>query len=592
MPSHFDRLIWLCRWSFWSLLLTTGTAKAQALAFEQAQVVAIAGLNEGFAFGSAITADGQGNVYVTGHFGGTQRFGNTTLTAATVAPGTGFDVYVAKLAPDGQVLWAVQGGGISDDYSNSIALDGQGNVYVAGSYIGRTASYGSTTLRNNGNNNGSFFIAKLAASTGQWQWAVGSFDSDIGISGLAIDHEGNVLAAGSSSYAQRGPATLGSFTLPNAGNEDIVVAKLDPAGNWRWAVAVGGIGAESANAIAIDKDGNGYITGRFSSPQIAFGAHILSQAARSSTHDDIFVAKIDFLGAWQWATGAGGNGIDRGFGIATDNQQRVFITGEFSQDAIFGSQRLTSSGDYDAFTACLSQSGTWRWAVAGGGPSLDSGNSVAADGTGYVYVGGSFNLSGNSIAQFGSNTLRSAGSSDVFVARFDSLGAYAGAAAAGGLLEDDCAGVAAVGGKIYLTGTVSTSINASFNAQFGPYTLVANPTTYGRMYTAWVATMAIPLRGSQLPGNDGNALDNWDTSVNLPNIITPNNDGRNDYFAPKNFPIGPWMLTVYSRWGTTIYTTADYQSDWGAEAVAGIYYYLLRHQATNRTYKGWLEVVR
>ena len=596
MPRHFNKSAWLCRWSFWALLLlTTATIKAQTLSFDQAQVVAVAGLNEGFAFGRATTADEQGNVYITGNFGGTQRFGNITLTAATIPPGMGFDVYVVKFAPNGQVLWAVRGGGISDDYSRSIALDGQGNVYVAGSYIGRTASYGSTTLQNNGTNNGSFFIAKLNARTGQWQWAVSSSDGGVAeISGLAIDRAGSVLATGYLGYSQQGPTTLGPFTLPNAGFEDIVVGKLDQAGHWRWAVAVGGTGAEAANSIALDEEGNGYVTGRFSSQQIGFGAHTLMHSqVGSSSSDDVFVAKIDSAGTWQWATGAGRDGIDRGIGITTDNQRRVFITGVFSRDADFGSKRLTSSGYYDMFTACLSQSGTWQWAVAGGGPGYDAGVSITADKAGYVYVGGSFYLSGNSVAQFGSTTLHSAGTSDVFVARLDSLGNYSGAIAAGGLLEDDCSGVTAVGSKVYLTGTISTSINVSPNARFGRYTLAANPTTYGRMYTAWAASLTIPPRGTQpSDGNGGNGLDNWDARASLPNIITPNNDGYNDYFAPKNFPTGPWQLTIYNRWGTHIYHTADYQSDWGTEATGGIYYYLLRHQATNHSYKGWLEVVR
>lgn len=597
MMSCFNNCLSLCCRSLWSLLLlTTVAANAQLLTFEQAQVVSGAGLNEGFTIAFATAADAQGNVYVTGHFGGTQRFGNVTLLATTIPPALGFDIYVAKMDPSGQVLWAVRGGGISDDFCYDIALDGRGNVYITGSFLGRTARYGTTTLQSNRNGNGSSFIAKLAASTGQWQWAVGvPDDGEAAFSELAVDRRGNVWAAGG---FQQGATRLGPFTLSGNGDADILVAKLDPAGNWLWAVAVGGAGTEAATAIALDEEGNGYVTGSFSSPRLAFGSHVLVKSQPPPNfNSNAFVAKIDSAGSWQWVTGAGGVGISRSLGIATDKQHRVFITGSFTQAADFGSVALTSQGDHDVFTACLSQSGNWQWAAAGGGAEEDIGISIAADGTGYVYVGGRFYLrQSSSVAQFGNTTLRSAGVSDAFVVRLDSVGNYRGVVAGGGILEDNCTGVRAVGNKIYLTGNISSSINVSPNAQFGRYTLAANPTTYGRMYSAWVAKMIVPSRGTQLPGVGGDAgindLSGWDARANLPNVITPNNDGYNDFFAPKFFPAGPWQLTVYNRWGTRTYSFSDYQSDWGPDAAPGVYYYLLRHQATNRTYKGWVEVIK
>lgn len=47
---------------------------------------------------------------------------------------------------------------------------------------------------------------------------------------------------------------------------------------------------------------------------------------------------------------------------------------------------------------------------------------------------------------------------------------------------------------------------------------------------------------------------------------------------------------MYSRWGRGAYRSADYHNDWGAEATAGLYYYVLR--TATATYKGWVEVVR
>ena len=80
--------------------------------------------------------------------------------------------------------------------------------------------------------------------------------------------------------------------------------------------------------------------------------------------------------------------------------------------------------------------------------------------------------------------------------------------------------------------------------------------------------------------------------LQVPNVITPNGDGLNDYFAPVGLAAGEWTLTLYSRWGRKVYEAATYHNEWGSEAAAGLYYYLLLHPASGASYKGWVEVIR
>ena len=81
-------------------------------------------------------------------------------------------------------------------------------------------------------------------------------------------------------------------------------------------------------------------------------------------------------------------------------------------------------------------------------------------------------------------------------------------------------------------------------------------------------------------------------AVFIPNVITPNGDGLNDTFAPRNLPGNGWQLSVYSCWGRQVYLTDHYQQDWAAtDLPAGLYYHRL--QAAGRApYQGWIEVVR
>ncbi|MGY2132769.1 LamG-like jellyroll fold domain-containing protein [Hymenobacter sp. HD11105] len=78
----------------------------------------------------------------------------------------------------------------------------------------------------------------------------------------------------------------------------------------------------------------------------------------------------------------------------------------------------------------------------------------------------------------------------------------------------------------------------------------------------------------------------------VPNIITPNKDGRNDAFVVSSYNVGEWSVAIYNRWGKEIYKTERYLNDWGNSAAPGVYYYMLRRNATNSTLKGWVEVVR
>lgn len=78
----------------------------------------------------------------------------------------------------------------------------------------------------------------------------------------------------------------------------------------------------------------------------------------------------------------------------------------------------------------------------------------------------------------------------------------------------------------------------------------------------------------------------------IPNVVTANNDGQNDQFKIQGLAGGIWALQVYDRWGRQVYNTSAYQNNWGDQAAAGMYYYLLRRNDNGTNYKGWVEVLR
>ncbi|HQF67438.1 MAG TPA: SBBP repeat-containing protein [Candidatus Cloacimonadota bacterium] len=289
-------------------------------------------------YGEDIAVDSSGNVWVTGSFGGTAIIGSHTLTASG-----GQDIFVAKLNPSGNWIWAARAGGSNEDNGHDIAVDGAGNAYVTG-YFGGTATFGSQTLTSSGSWDA--FVAKLDPD-GNWLCAVqaGGSGCEEGY-GITVDGAGNAWVTGS----YQNTATFGNHSLAYGGNGDIFIAKLDPSGNWLWATRAGGGDFDYGHDIVLDGAGNAWVTGEFRYTS-TFGSHTLT--AFGGGYSDIFVAKLNTFGNWLWAVQAGDVYKDIGYGIAVDGEGNALVTGRCMGAACFGSHCLTASGLGDIFVAKL-----------------------------------------------------------------------------------------------------------------------------------------------------------------------------------------------------------------------------------------------
>jgi hypothetical protein len=297
----------------------------------------------------------------------------------------------------------------------------------------------------------------IFAQAPEWQWAnrAGGTDIDKCLS-IATDSQGNTYLTGSFG----GTAHFGNTELTSSGGEDIFVAKLDTNGNWLWAVGGGGMWYDIAYSIAVDADGNVYVTGYFNDTA-TFGSTSLT----SSGNSDIFVAKLDTDGNWLWAVRGGGFATDRAYGIAA-NATGIVITGYVIGDAAFGSHPVTGYGEEDIFIAKLDASGNWLWARNAGSTLPDEGYAVALDNAGNVYATGYFEDEAN----FAGTMLTSLGYYDLFVTKLNPDGFLIAAFRAGGIESDVGTGITLdPAGNVYLTGYFSLSI------AFGPFVM----TSYG-----------------------------------------------------------------------------------------------------------------
>lgn len=417
-------------------LLLALTAGAQVPVFEWATGAEAPTTYDQQVQNRAVATDAAGNTYVTGIFRNTMTLGSTTLTADN-----DYDLFVASLDPMGRYRWAVQAGGNAWDISNGLALDAAGNVYITGYFESNTARFGTISL--DGVAAGAnLFVAKLSPA-GAWLQATAptrpsgqsgrSFLYMVGTA-LTVDGGGNVYVTG----GFNGSPQFGSTTLACYGAYNGFVAKLTPAGTWEWAVAGGSCGYDFGQSIAVDAAGSAYVTGSFMGYQATFGSTVLTRAGFSK---DLFVARLDPTGHWQWATHAATATAAAGNGIVLDPAGNAYVTGAVAgQQVRLGGLALNGPDDsYDLFVAKLTPAGTWQWAVRGGSPAADGGRSLVRDASGELTVAGSFAQT----ATFGKlPPLTAVGKTDLVVTRLGSDGSWRWTLGGGSAGDDYVAGVA------------------------------------------------------------------------------------------------------------------------------------------------------
>ncbi|MFZ5554924.1 MAG: SBBP repeat-containing protein [Bacteroidota bacterium] len=400
---------------------------------------------------NSVATDASGNVYVAGYFYDYSLiFGSTTLNCAGF-----YDIFLAKYDANGNVIWAKRAGENEHDASYSIATDNYGNVYVVGSFISNTITFGTITLTNLSIFNDDMFIVKYDPSGNViWAKSTGGIALDKALS-VTTDTLGNVYVTG---VFGSNSIVFGSDTLTNSGTFNSFLTKYDSSGNVIWAKSLGGSFYDYSNSVATDASGYVYIGGYLASDTVILGSDTLSNSGAA----DIFLAKYDPSGNVIWAKRAGGISDDEVNSVATDAWDKIYITGYFESDTMtVGSATLSNAGSKDMFIAAYDSSGNAVWANSAGGITYDEAFSIATDAPGNVYVTGSFN---GSTITFGSDTLTNAGMSNIFLAKFDPSGNINWAKSAGGITYDVAYSVATDASGNVFVGGIFSSPSISFGS--------------------------------------------------------------------------------------------------------------------------------
>jgi hypothetical protein len=351
----------------------------------------------------------------------------------TVGPDVTFnggleDAFVAKVNASGTALdYCGYIGGSVGDSGSGIAVDDDGNVYITGSTISTESTFPVTVgpdLTHNGSRDA--FVAKVKASgTGLvYCGYIGGSVGDSG-SGIAVDVDGNAYVTGfTESTEATFPVTVGP-DLTHNGSRDAFVAKVNASGTTLdYCGYIGGSSYDSGSGIAVDDDGNAYITGTTCSTEATFPVTVGPDVTFNGGLEDAFVAKVNASGTTLDYCGyIGGSSRDWGLGIAVDVDGNAYVTGfTESTEATFpvtaGPDQTYNGGDYDAFVAKANASGTaLDYCGYIGGSDIDSGSGIAVDVDGNAYVTGSTTSIQSTFPVTVGPDLTCNGDNDAFVAK-------------------------------------------------------------------------------------------------------------------------------------------------------------------------------
>lgn len=382
------------------LLLLTGFISFSI--FSKAQDVKWAkgfGSTDGVTIAKSVATDASGNSYTTGYFSETVDFDPGEGVYNLTSEG-GTDIFVLKLDASGNFVWAKRIGGPADDQGLGISLDASGNIYLVGSF--------RETV---------------------------DFDPGEGVD---------------------------SHT--SMGLQDIFILKLNPAGNYLWSLRKGGRVNDAANAVTTDAEGNILVIGTYAGTD---GYPVSDEWVSLKGSPDVFISKIDANGTFIWTRFFGSVGTETSGGVAVDNVGNVYITGSFAGE--MNPQLpppntfLRPKGLSDIFVIKLSVDGVPQWVKAFGGTHNDSGNSIAVDQSGNIYLAGAFSTAVTfDPADEEHSTLSSKGLTDIFVAKLNNSGDFLWAKGMGGA-ENDAANALTINSKghILTTGVFRSEVDFS-----------------------------------------------------------------------------------------------------------------------------------
>lgn len=298
--------------------------------------------------------------------------------------------FVTKLDDNGGFIWAKQIGN-EEDYvtGQAIDLDASGNIYIVGGFHDTV-----------------------------------DFDPGLGVA--------NLYSHVPTDSTLPDPPYIYPYIYPYT---DLFILKLNPDGEFVWVRQIRSSLSFNSNldrirSISINEQGSLYISGEFLDT-LVFNPNMpnATQIVSDSSYSEVFIAKYDVSGEFEWVKKFDGSLYSRADGncVVSDANDNVYVTGRFNYQVDFDSGPdstfIPSNGNFDIFLAKLNAAGNLSWVSTFGAENNDAGNDLSIDINGDILFAGYFELTVDFDPSIDSLLLTTASfNPDGFVAKVDSSG--------------------------------------------------------------------------------------------------------------------------------------------------------------------------
>lgn len=283
---------------------------------------------------SRVVLDNSGDIICAGTYTGTAQFSGGALN------GFGFqDIFITKTASDGTHLWQIGIGGANIDQSSALAVDANGDIFIAGRFQTSIDLDPSPAVQNlNASSNGALdgFMAKYSGVDGSliqyWDFTSGGI---IDIRSIAIDDNGDIYLAGQFNQTvdfNFGPGTTSMSSFLNSA--DGFVARYSSAMNLAWVnpIASNTPAIDYLSDVKLSADGSLYVTGLLGgTADIDPG---IGQTNLVGAIDAMLIRYTKNTGALLWGFVLGGNSIDLGIALYVTEEMDIVLTGSLNSGSM------------------------------------------------------------------------------------------------------------------------------------------------------------------------------------------------------------------------------------------------------------------
>jgi len=345
--------------------------------------------------GRAAALDSSGNIVITGWFEDTTDFGDGPLTASSSS-----DIFVAKLDPQGAILWSKSFPGFNSDEARALAIDEQDAIYLTGQLGSDGAApvdFGGGPLPGASRD---AFVAKLDTDGSHLMSRRFTSEDDADAFAIALGDDGSIFIAGTFS----GVIDFGAGAFTAIDYEDGFLLQLDASGAHVGSLRFGGPGDDFGGGLAAAPNGDVILVGAFDQ-----ALDLVDPALEATDSSDGFIALLDGSLQTTWAVPLHGAGTTEAHRVALDGSGNVIVSGIFRELGYFGGELpIAGAGNNDVFVVKRDGGGGHLWARKIGGDSYEEQDAISIGADDAPFVAGShrsnIDIGGELLAGESSNT--------------------------------------------------------------------------------------------------------------------------------------------------------------------------------------------